>query len=75
MRYFKVTIAYEVMKDGDITPQYEQVLYCCSPETIPKTEQLCELFYSLEGPGKKYINANWKTVREYEIPTNEIHLL
>ena len=75
MRYFKVTITYEVIKGNDDNPQSEQVLYCCAPETFPRTEQLRELFYSLDGVGKKYLSAEWRAVREEEIPTNEIHLI
>ena len=75
MRYFKVIIVYNETKGDDDTVQSEQVLYCCSPETFPKTDQLRELFYSLQVPGKKYMSASWHAVREEEIPTNEIHLI
>jgi hypothetical protein len=42
---------------------------------FPKSEQLRELFYSLDGRDKKYINATWKQVREDDILTDEVHLI
>ena len=75
MRYFKATITYELNSGNQGAPQLEQILYCCSLTDFPKSEQLRELFYSLDGRDKKYINATWKQVREDDILTDEVHLI
>ena len=75
MRYFKAEIIYELISNNDSVEQRSQVLYCCSPTSFPKNEDLIELFYSLNDNGKNYVNASWKQVREEEIHTDEIHLL
>jgi hypothetical protein len=75
MRYYKAMVTYEVTKDEYDGQRFEQILFCCSPQALPTSEQIRELFYSLEDLGKKYIGAHWHAVREDEIPTGEIHLL
>jgi len=78
MWYFKANITYEIISFEDKAPQFEQILYCCDSYHFPKTEQLHDLFYSLDGKekAKKYLSAIWQTVREEDIPANAgIHLL
>jgi len=78
MKYFKATITYEIISPEDNAPQFNEVLYCCDPYHFPMTEQLRDLFYSLDGKEKanKYLSATWQAVREEEIPAGAgIHLL
>ena len=75
MRYFKAEIVYEMASNNNSSVQLNQVLYCCSANGAPESEDLIELFYSLNAKSKKYLHATWKQVREEEIPTEEIHLL
>ena len=75
MKYFKAEITYELNSGKGEAVQSVQILYCCSPTDFPKSEELRELFYTLDGHGKIYQSAIWKQVREEDIPTDEIHLL
>ncbi len=75
MKYFKAEITYELASGKDEAVQSAQILYCCTPSDFPKSEEFRELFYSLDGHGKKYKSATWKQVREEDIPSDAIHLL
>ncbi len=75
MKYFKSEITYELDSGMEEAVQSSQTLYCCTSSDFPKSEELLELFYSLDGHGKKYQSATWKQVRGEDIPTDEIHLL
>ena len=51
MKYFKAEITYELDSGKEEVKQAVQILYCCSPTDFPKSEELRELFYTLDGHG------------------------
>jgi len=75
MRYFKATITYEIISGDGAAPPVSHVLYCCAPREFPKQEELKELFYSLHENDKKFIAAEWREVREEDLPSEGAHLL